>query len=379
MILTKRLDFRIEKEKSSLSEAYSRETLSEEKTLSFESVNSQASIQINVGLDAFRDILPSGFLAILSSFAESVGFFDPFLRHLTFPMKEVSYSTIDKIATLFSSIIVGCSHIKDINHKLTPYPSAASLFGMERFPDQSQINRFLNRMGPEEISEFCLIFEGVLDKVALFQDQEKVDLNVDATGLTVYGNSSSTAKRILRELAPSYDEWRRVDETTWAYEVKYLTIRRCPYPARTVLTKAIDAKGKIDYRHIYTSFSPKEMDEVEVAISFRKRSDIESIIRDDKYGLHIDNLRTKNFYGIWAYLFIACATHNLISLFRKRVLSGTGIGDLGIQTINNKLTDIPAKFEKEQQRMRILFPAGHELARRFIQGKEDNHKAALSL
>ncbi|MQY59416.1 MAG: transposase [Clostridia bacterium] len=473
VILTKRLDFRIEKEKSYPSEVDVQVTHLEEKSLSFEGVDSQGSIEITVGLDEFREILPSGFLAILSSFAESVGFFNPFLEHFSLPMKEVSYSTIDKIATLFSSIVVGCSHIKDINHKLTPYPSAASLFKMKRFPDQSGINRFLNKMGPEEISELSLIFEAIVDKVALFQDKEKVDLNVDATGLTVYGdryqfarkgyfpkkrgrkgyqlslgttnseysqilslildpgnislaarlwdtiyevaevlgslerigtvradaiygigpdialltrhnlsffvkgNSSSTAKRILRELDPSYDDWRRVDETTWAFDTKYLTIRRCPYPVRTVLIKAIDAKGKIDYRHIYTSFSPKDMDEVEVAISFRKRTDIESIIRDDKYGLHIDNLRTKNFYGIWAYLFIACATHNLISLFRKKVLFGTGIEDLGIQTITNKLTDIPAKFEKEQQRMRILFPAGHELARRFIQGKQDNHKGSI--
>jgi len=101
----------------------------------------------------------------------------------------------------------------------------------------------------------------------------------------VKGNSSFTAKRILRELAPSYDEWRRVDKTTWAY------------------------------------------------------------------------------------LFIVCATHNLISLFRKRILSGTGIEDLGIQTITNKLTYIPAKFEKEGERLKIFFPAGHELARRFIQEK----------
>jgi len=473
VILTKRLDLCIEKEKSSLAEVDLKETLLEERTLCFESSGSQASIQINVGLDSFRDILPSGFLAILSSFAKSVGFFDPFLKHFSLPMKEVSYSTIDKIATLFSSIVVGCSHIKDINHKLTPYSSAASLFGMERFPDQSGINRFLNKMGPEEISEFCLIFEELLKKVVLFRNQEKVDLNVDATGLVVYGNkyqfarkgyfpkkrgkkgyqlslgttnseysqilslildsgnislaarlwdtiyeaaealgslerigtvradaiygigpdidlllkhnlsflvkgnSCFTAKRILREKNPCYDDWRKVDETTWAFDANYVPIRRCSYPVRTILTKAVDAKGKIEYRHIYTSFSPKEMGEVEVAISFRKRTDIESIIRDDKYGLHIDNLRTKNFYGIWVYLFIACATHNLISLFRKRVLLGTGIEDLGIQTITNKLTDIPAKFEKKQNRMRIFFPAGHELARRFIQGKQDNHKATL--
>jgi len=380
---------------------------------------------------------------------------------------------MDKIATLFSSIATGCSHIKDINHKLTPYPSAASLFGMYRFPDQSGVNRFLNRMGPEQISQLSLVFEAILDKVILFKDEEKVDLNVDVTGLVVYGDKYQfakkgyfphqrgkegyqlslgttnskysqilslildpgnmslnmrlwdtiyevaevlgslerigiiradaiygtglditglieqtfsflikgkdprTAKRILRELDPSYDDWKRVDETTWAFDAKYVTITNCPYPVRTVVTKAIDAKGELEYRHIYTSFFPREMDEVETILSYRKRIDIEAIIRDDKYGLYIDNLRTKNFWGIWAYLFIACATHNLISLFRKRVLLGTGIEDLGIQTIVKKLTDIPAKFEKEQQRMRIFFPAGHELARRFIQGKQDNHKGSI--
>ena len=380
---------------------------------------------------------------------------------------------MDKIATLFSSIVVGCSHIKDINHKLTPYPSAASLFRMDRFPDQSGINRFLNRMGPEQIIQLSLIFEAILDKLALFKDEEKVDLNVDVTDLVVYGDryqfakkgyfpkergkkgyqlslgttnseysqilslildpgnislsvrlwdtiyevaevlgsserigviradaiygigpdiaelmrqnfsflikgkNPLTAKRILKRLTPSYDDWKKVDETTWAFDTKYLIIRNCPYPVRTVLTKAIDAKGKLEYRHIYTSFSPEEMDEVEVVLFFRKRIDIEAIIRDDKHGLYIDNLRTKSFWGIWAYLFIACATHNLISLFRKRVLSETGIEDLGIQTIVKKLTDIPAKFEKEQHKMKIFFPAGHELARRFIQGKQNNHKGSI--
>jgi len=388
-------------------------------------------------------------------------------------MKEVRYSIMDKIATLFSSIAVGCSHIKDINHKLTPYPLAASLFGMDRFPDQSGVNRFLNRMGPEQITQLSLVFEAILDKVIFFKDQEKVDLNVDVTGLIVYGDryqfakkgyfahkrgkegyqlslgttnceysqilslildpgnislagrlwdtiyevaevlgslerigivradaiygigpditelieqtlsflikgkDPRTAKRILRERHPSCDDWKRVDETTRAFDAKYVTITNCPYPVRTVITKAIDAKGKFKYRHIYTSFSLKEMDEVETVLFNRKRIDIEAIIRDDKYGLYIDNLRTKNFWGIWAYLFRACATYNLVSLFRKRVLSGTGIEDLGIQTIVKKLTDIPAKFEKEQDKMRIFFPAGHELARRFIKGKQDNHKGSI--
>ncbi|MEA3485889.1 MAG: transposase [Candidatus Aerophobetes bacterium] len=445
----------------------------EKKTLSFESVNAQDRIQIKVGLDEFSEFLPSGFLAILASFAKSLGFFDPFLEHFYLPMKEVKYSMMDKIITLFSSIAIGCSHIKDINHKLAPYPLAASLFGMDRFPDQSQINRFLNRIGPEQITQLCLVFEAILNKVALFNDEEKVDLNVDATGLIVYGDKYQfarkgyfphqrgkegyqlslgttnceysqilslildpgniplnmrlwdtiyevaevlgslnrigiiradaiygigldiaqliqynlsflikgkdprTAQRILRRLNPSYEDWKRVDETTWAFDAKYIKIRNCPYPVRTVITKAVNAKGKFDCRHIYTSFSPRQMDEVEITLSRRKRIDIEAIIRDDKYGLYIDNLRTKNFWGIWAYLLMTCATHNLISLFRDRVLLGTGIEDLGIQTIVKKLTDIPAKFEKEQNKMTIFFPAGHELTRRFIQGKQDNHKSSI--
>lgn len=121
--MARRLEFCIEKEKRSLPEVGLEATLSKEKTLSFEGVNSQGSIEINVGLDAFREILPSRFLAILSSFDKSVDFFDSFLKHFSLPMKEVSYSIMDKISTLFSSIVVGCSHIKDINHKLRPYPS----------------------------------------------------------------------------------------------------------------------------------------------------------------------------------------------------------------------------------------------------------------
>ena len=83
VILAKRLNLCIEKEKSCLPEVYPKEVLPEEKTLFFESVNSKESIQINVGLDEFSEILPSGFLAILSSFAKSLGFFDPFLKHFS--------------------------------------------------------------------------------------------------------------------------------------------------------------------------------------------------------------------------------------------------------------------------------------------------------
>ncbi len=86
--MTKKLDLHIEK-KSYLSETYSGEDLSEEKTLSFESVNIQDRIQIEVSLDEFSEFLPSGFLAIMASFAKRLGFFDPFSKHFHLPMKEI--------------------------------------------------------------------------------------------------------------------------------------------------------------------------------------------------------------------------------------------------------------------------------------------------
>ncbi len=142
---------------------------------------------------------------------------------------------------------------------------------MKRFPDQSQINRFLKRMGPEEISQLCLIFEGVLKKVALFQDEEKVDLNIDTTGLVVYGKKGYFPKRRGKK----------------GYQLS-LGTTNCQYSQ--ILSLILDPGNISLAMRLWDTIY-----QVEVAISFRKRTDIESIIRDDKYGLHIDNLRSKNF------------------------------------------------------------------------------------
>ena len=240
--------------------------------------------------------------------------------------------------------------------------------------------------GTHFVTAFEFLYDSQNRRIGIIRGDAIYGIGLDITELIEHslsfllkGKDPRTAKRILRKLNPSYDDWKRVDETTWAFDAKYVKIRNCPYPVRTVITKGVNAKGKLDYRHIYTSFSPRQMDEVETTLFRRKRIDIEAVIRDDKHGLYIDNLRTKNFWGIWVYLLMACATHNLISLFRDRVLRGTGIEDLGIQTIVKKLADIPAKLEKEQNKMTIFFPAGHELARRFIRGKQDNHKCSIFL
>ena len=86
-------------------------------------------IEIPCQLEEFSDFLPSGFLAMLAKFASDIGFLKPFSEHLRVAIKQVRYSMIQKIQTIVASVAIGCSHIKDINHKLRPYGGAAAFLG----------------------------------------------------------------------------------------------------------------------------------------------------------------------------------------------------------------------------------------------------------
>ena len=60
-------------------------------------------------------------------------------------MKAVIYSTLNKTQTVIASLITGCEHTSAINDKLSDEQAAANYLAMERFPDQSQINRSVAR------------------------------------------------------------------------------------------------------------------------------------------------------------------------------------------------------------------------------------------
>jgi len=84
--------------------------------------------------------------------AEEIGFFETLLDGLHLPMKVYCYSHRNKLETLMASIAVGCRHIAEIQTKLVPDTAAAALFGLARFPDQSQLNAFLRACGPEQVA-----------------------------------------------------------------------------------------------------------------------------------------------------------------------------------------------------------------------------------
>ena len=86
--------------------------------------------------------------------ARQAGFFAALDRHVSVPMKTVTYSVSDKLKTLWLSIVVGCQHTVEINFTLGAHEQAlAAVFGLERFPDQSTINRLLRAATSETVDQ----------------------------------------------------------------------------------------------------------------------------------------------------------------------------------------------------------------------------------
>ncbi|SHK56424.1 hypothetical protein SAMN02745912_03688 [Paramaledivibacter caminithermalis DSM 15212] len=59
---------------------------------------------------------------------------------------------------------VGCESTKDTNERLHPEKVVANILGMEKFPDQSQINHFLQVMDEESIKQLRQIHHEIFIK-----------------------------------------------------------------------------------------------------------------------------------------------------------------------------------------------------------------------
>ena len=116
-------------------------------------------------------------------------FFKP-LENFKLKMKEVKFSVYQKLVTIIMSIAVGCEFMKDINENLGPEKLSANLFNMDSFPDQSQINKVLNRFDIDSISQFEDIHHKLFIKNSnsVFIDKNVV-VDFDQSGLIANGKS----------------------------------------------------------------------------------------------------------------------------------------------------------------------------------------------
>jgi len=104
--------------------------------------------------DWFDEHTSHGMLVLAYQHAAAAGFFTKLAAHVTLRQKKYDYSSIDKLTTLWASIVVGCHHTVQINTALGPHETAlAGLFGFERFPEQSSVNRTLRASTPQTVEQ----------------------------------------------------------------------------------------------------------------------------------------------------------------------------------------------------------------------------------
>lgn len=105
--------------------------------------------------DEWQDHTAHALLIAAFNKAQSIGLFQAIDQTITLKMKKIDYSWSDKLATLWASIVIGCNHTVEINTKLGSHePGAAAMFGLKRFPDQSQVNRLLWAFQPDHIKQW---------------------------------------------------------------------------------------------------------------------------------------------------------------------------------------------------------------------------------
>ncbi len=128
-------------------------------------------------------------LASVLQFASDVDFFKPF-ETFKLNMKEVRYTVTQKLFTIMASIIMGCEYTKDINEILGPESLAANMLSMERFPDQSQINRLLTRTDEGSITQLRDIHNQLFTENShSVHSSEPVVVDIDQSGLLASGKT----------------------------------------------------------------------------------------------------------------------------------------------------------------------------------------------
>ena len=111
-------------------------------------------------------------------------------------MKEVVYSVLNKAQTVIASLVMGCQHTKAINEVLGEEAITANYLGMFRFPEQSQINRYLTRFSESNVAELGQVHK----QVFIRQSQARravgqIMVDIDQCSLVVNGKTYELARK----------------------------------------------------------------------------------------------------------------------------------------------------------------------------------------
>jgi hypothetical protein len=184
----------------------------------------------------------------------------------------------------------------------------------------------------------------------------------------IKGKNCRTAENFAQKLC--YENWIPINLFQRVADLQDQKIPNCRHPVRVIVVETISPKGRKIFSHLYTD---QEKEPEELFQDYNNRQTIESIIKENKYGLFISNLRTRKYLGILCFLYFAVITYNLLSLFKYHVLRGSGLENMSAIDLTNKLMDIPAKIHAQNRQLELVFPEEHKLCKKYYTKFQNAH------
>lgn len=411
----------------------------------------------------------SAWLVALLKFAHETEYFKD-LQDFKLQMIKKDYTIYQKLMTLISSIAVGCESTNDINERLHPERLAANILEMERFPDQSQINRLLHAMDEESIKQLRQIHHDIFMKHSdSLSSEEEMVVDFDQTGLIANGKTYEctskgyfpkkknqlgyqasaafagkssetvalfldtgnthckdrvedlltatlskfrdhllTGKLIIRIdsgygsmetveklknipkllfLVKGYstrqsanlakgvelEAYTQADDGVWVYE----------FPSkdglRVILVQILTKHGELVYSHLITNIPKERMSAVELFHFYNQRQTIEAFFKMAKNVYGIKNLRTRKFYGIYAFLWLAFITHNFITSAKQLIFAETTLVDTGMKVLVKHVGNIKALVERSMEGIRVIIPTFTKLAKQLANALVEPKYVQISL
>lgn len=160
--------------------------------------------------------------------------------------------------------------------------------------------------------------------------------------------STVTAKNIAKEI--DYSEYIQADEAAWVYELPENN------GIRNIIVQTLSSKGKLKYSMLVTNINSKDMNAVEIFHFYNKRQTIEAFFKMAKNVYHIKNLRTKEFYGIYGFLWLVFITHNLVSWFKSLILYDTELENIGVRVLVKRIGNIRGFVERTSEGIKVNIP-----------------------
>ena len=347
-----------------------------------------------------QDKTVSAFLMMFLEYGQEIGLFLLLDRIVKVHMKEVVYSVLNKAQTVIASLVMGCKHTKAINEVLGEEEIAANYLGMFRFPEQSQINRYLTRFSADNVAQLGEVHQQIFVRQSQARRSVgRIVVDIDQCGLVVNGKTYELARKgyfprkrgeIGYQLSVAYvgayeeavqiyldpgnsvcgnrlsDLLRDLDQTGLSgyFMLKGRNTRLAKRLGQTIpdtqwipVAEAVhgielppegavrrclyefwQADGQHEYSILYTNLPLADLTIAGAFAFYNERTTIEAFFAQSRHVFNIQSMRSRQFNAIFAFLRFVFLTHNVLVWAKHTCLADS---DFAQATTRQLLSQVP--------------------------------------